>query len=54
MKAFGFPPSISNGALLSRTGTYRVAQELIDTMATSERLWKEEGKQEESMIIDDV
>jgi hypothetical protein len=53
MKGFGFPTSAIRGGGAPppyRADTSKHKSELITALTLSEKLWNEDGKQEESMI----
>jgi hypothetical protein len=51
MKGFGFPTSAINGGNAPyRADTSQKKNELINVLTRSEKLWNEEGKQEESTL----
>jgi len=52
MKGFGFPTSAINGGNAPyRADTSQKKNELINVLTRSEKLWNEEGKQEESSFV---
>ena len=50
MKGFGFPGSSGGSNTPYRADTSAKKSELINILTRSEKLWNEEGKQEESLV----
>ena len=50
MKGFGFPGSSGTNNTPYRADTSSKKSELINILTRSEKLWNEEGKQEESLV----